>query len=263
MTGNAHAPLLVLWDIDQTLIEGGTVTHRAYAAAFHRATGRTLEHPWQFNGRTELAAATEVLRAHGLDPGNGLLDAFIELIVVELHDRADELAATGRILPGAVEALTAVGAVAGVHQSVLTGNLYPLALLKLELFGLMGHFDTRIGAYGGDAWERSDLPDHAFRRAARHLGRRFHGADTVIIGDTRRDVETAHAAGARAVAVATGTTSAAELTAAGADVVLPDLSDTAAVLRAVTARDPVPLRRTVGAATDHVAERAPRQRPVG
>jgi len=44
---------LVLWDIDQTLIDGGDVTHRAYAAAFHTTTGRTLKQPWQFDGRTE------------------------------------------------------------------------------------------------------------------------------------------------------------------------------------------------------------------
>ncbi|MEU9509135.1 haloacid dehalogenase-like hydrolase [Micromonospora sp. NPDC048170] len=238
MTRDAHTPLLVLWDIDQTLIEGGTVTHRAYAAAFHTATGRRLEQPWRFDGRTELAAATEVLRAHGLDPDGGLLETFLELIVAELHRRADELAATGHVLPGVVDALAAVGAVAGVHQSVLTGNLYPLALLKLRLFGLDGHFDTRIGAYGGDAWERRDLPQYAFGRAEQHLGRRLGGSDTVIIGDTCRDVDAAHAVGARAVAVATGTTSAARLTAAGADVVLPDLADTTAVLRAVTSRDP-------------------------
>jgi hypothetical protein len=61
-----QAPRLVLWDIDQTLIEGGTVTHSAYATAFRRATGRRLEHPWRLDGRTELAAATEVLQAHGL-----------------------------------------------------------------------------------------------------------------------------------------------------------------------------------------------------
>lgn len=48
---------------------------------------------------------------------------------------------------------------------------------------------------------------------------------------------TARAAGARAVGVATGVNSAEELAAAGADVVLPDLADTARVLRAITERE--------------------------
>jgi phosphoglycolate phosphatase-like HAD superfamily hydrolase len=225
---------LVLWDIDHTLIDGGTVSRRAYAAAFREATGRELELPWQFDGRTELAAATEVLRAHGLEPADeGLLDAFIALIVAQLCEREAELAAEGRALTGALAALAAVGAAEGVHQSVLTGNLYPLAVLKMKVFELAGHVDFRVGAYGGDAYERSDLPARAFARTERYLDRRYGGADTVIVGDTPRDVATARAAGARAVAVATGSTSAAALAAAGADVVLPDLADTDAVLRAV------------------------------
>jgi phosphoglycolate phosphatase-like HAD superfamily hydrolase len=47
-------------------------------------------------------------------------------------------------------------------------------------------------------------------------------------------VEAALATGARAVGVATGGPAAAELVAAGADAVLPDLTDTAAVVAAIT-----------------------------
>ncbi|MFJ2028758.1 HAD hydrolase-like protein [Streptosporangium sp. NPDC087985] len=237
MTADMSTPLLVLWDIDHTLIDGGTVSRQAYAAAFRRATGLSLRQPWRFDGRTELAAATEALRTHGLDPDDGLLGTFTDLLVAELRDRADDMAADGHALPGAADALTAVGAVPGVRQSVLTGNLYPLAVLKMTVFGLAGHVDFRLGAYGGDAFERADLPVHAFDRTEQHLGRRHSGADTVIIGDTLRDIATARAAGARIVAVATGTNSVAELRAAGADVVLPDLADTAAVLHAVTASE--------------------------
>jgi phosphoglycolate phosphatase len=227
-------PRLVLWDIDQTLIEGGTVTRGAYAAAFHRLTGAQLVRPWQFDGRTERAAAGHVLRVHGFDSAGELLDTFLDLIVDELRLRAPQLAATGMVLPGAAAALAATGRTPGTHQSVLTGNLYPLAVLKLTTFGLGANLDLRIGAYGGDAVERTDLPRHALDRARRHLGRSFLGTELVIIGDTRRDIQAAHAVGAKAIGVATGTTSAAALHAAGADVVLPDLTDTQAVLRAIT-----------------------------
>ena len=228
------APLLVLWDIDHTLIDAGTVLRPAYAAAFRKATGIALEQPWRFDGRTELAAATDALRAHGLDPGDGLLEIFTDVLITELRDRTDDLATNGRVLPGAADALTAVGAVAGVRQSVLTGNLYPLAVLKMTVFGLADHVDFRLGAYGDDALERTELPGHAFARTEQHLGRRHSGADTVIVGDTPRDIAAAHAADARIVAVATGTNSVTELRASGADIVLPDLTDTAAVLNAVT-----------------------------
>ena len=233
----AGAPLLVLWDIDGTLVNGGTVARRAYDAAFRQVAGRGLEHPWRFDGRTELAAATEVLRIHGLDPEGGLLERFLDLIVTELQGRSEELAAEGRALPGAARALDALATLPGVHQTVLTGNLFPLAELKVTVFGLEPRLDLRIGAFGGDAYERTDLPAHAFRRSEQHLGRAFDGSHAVIVGDTPRDMATARAAGARAVAVATGVNSAEELAAAGADVVLPDLADTARVLRAITGRE--------------------------
>jgi phosphoglycolate phosphatase-like HAD superfamily hydrolase len=147
--------------------------------------------------------------------------------------RADQMRRDGRVLPGAAEALRSCHAVAGVHQSVLTGNLYPLAVLKVGVFGLTEHLDLRIGAYGGDAFDRIELAPHAWQRAERHLGLRFTGADTVIIGDTLLDVAAGLAAGARVLAVATGPASAPELASAGAHSVLPDLSDTPAVLEAI------------------------------
>jgi phosphoglycolate phosphatase len=92
----------------------------------------------------------------------------------------------------------------------------------------------RIGAYGGDAYERADLPRYAMERATRLLGRTVTGADIVIIGDTPRDIAAARAVGARAIAVATGPYSEQELHQAEADVVLADLRDTAAILGAIT-----------------------------
>lgn len=223
----------MLWDIDQTLIEVGGATRLAYGAAFLRAAGRPLDQPWAFNGRTELAAATEVLRAHGLDASPARVAAFVALVVEELHARADQMRSEGRVLPGAHAALRACHEIAGIHQSVLTGNLYPLAVLKVAVFALGEHLDLRLGAFGGDAFERTQLPEHAWRRAERELGHRFGAADTVIIGDTLLDVATGRAAGARVVAVATGPASVDELRAAGADVVLPDLADTQAVTSAI------------------------------
>ncbi|MGP9022250.1 HAD family hydrolase [Streptomyces sp. BR1] len=58
-------------------------------------------------------------------------------------------------------------------------------------------------------------------------------ADAVLIGDTPAHVAGAHAHGVRAVAVATGRSSERELREAGADLVLPDLCDTEAVVAAV------------------------------
>jgi len=57
---------------------------------------------------------------------------------------------------------------------------------------------------------------------------------TVYVADSPRDVEAARIAGARSLAVASGRASSAELRDAGADAVLPDLTDPAALTAFIT-----------------------------
>ena len=58
----------------------------------------------------------------------------------------------------------------------------------------------------------------------------------MVAGDTPLDVAAALSAGARSLGVATGPSTAAELAAAGADAVLPDLTDPSAVIAAILGR---------------------------
>jgi Predicted phosphatases len=121
-----------------------------------------------------------------------------------------------------------------VVQSVLTGNVPAMARAKLAAVGLDAHLDLDVGAYGDHHEVRAELVHLARARARAAHGREFGGTATVLVGDTPLDVEAALATGARAVGVATGGPAAGELVAAGADAVLPDLTDTAAVVAAIT-----------------------------
>jgi len=67
----------------------------------------------------------------------------------------------------------------------------------------------------------------ARQRAAEKHGVTFDESATVYIADSPRDVDAARIGGAKSLAVASGRASAAELRDAGADAVLPDLTDTA------------------------------------
>jgi phosphoglycolate phosphatase-like HAD superfamily hydrolase len=125
-----------------------------------------------------------------------------------------------------------------VHQSVLTGNVRPLAEVKLTAMGLRHSLDLCIGAYGDDHEIRAELVHLARRRAAGvygEPGQDFAGEATIVVGDTPLDIEAALVAGARAVGVATGPYPAADLRAAGAHAVLADLRSTPAVLAALLA----------------------------
>jgi phosphoglycolate phosphatase-like HAD superfamily hydrolase len=132
-------------------------------------------------------------------------------------------------MPGVRELLDELARRDDVFLALLTGNYSAAARIKLQTFGLWHYF--RCGAFGEDAHDRNDLVPIAVQRA-RDCGFPDAPAErVVIIGDTPLDVACAKAAGARAIAVATGGVDVETLQASGADVVFEDLSATAEVIR--------------------------------
>ena len=127
-------------------------------------------------------------------------------------------------------------------QTVLTGSSKPSAMLKLRAFGLDGYVDFDIGGYGNEAYPKGTLLRVARERASDKHKLTFGEDMTVYVADSPRDVDAARIGGARSLAVASGRATAAELRDAGADAVLPDLTDTAAVA-ALVARLTDPSRR--------------------
>jgi phosphoglycolate phosphatase-like HAD superfamily hydrolase len=224
---------LVLWDVDHTLINGGGLSTRMYAAAFAKVTGRALERPADMAGRTERAIAAETLTLHGLSASEEALLELCAALAAEYAAHEAQIGEHGHALPGAGAALAALADRPDVVQSVLTGNIKSVAVSKLTAFGLAGMVDFSVGAYGMDHADRPHLVGLAQRRAAAAYGQAFTRESTVLVGDTPHDVAAGHVGGARVVAVATGFSDRVTLEAAGADIVLDDLTDTDAVLTAV------------------------------
>ncbi|MFD8478689.1 HAD family hydrolase [Kitasatospora sp. NPDC059673] len=139
--------------------------------------------------------------AHWFPPEqlDAMVDRYRELYV--------EHAVPGSLeLPGALAAVTAVRAVGG-RVLVITGKWEPNARRHLDGIGL------EVDVLLGDLWAEG-----------KGEALRAHGAN-VYVGDHLGDIRGARAAEAVAVGVATGPYSAAELAAAGADVVLRDLTE--------------------------------------
>jgi phosphoglycolate phosphatase-like HAD superfamily hydrolase len=233
---------LVLWDIDHTLIHGGGLSSRLYAVAFAKVTGLDLERPADMAGRTERAIAAETLTMHGLSASEEALLELCAALAAEYAAHEAQIGEHGHALPGAGAALEALADRSDVVQSVLTGNIKSVAVSKLTAFGFAGLVDFSVGAYGMDHADRPHLVGLAQRRAAAAYGQTFTKESTVLVGDTPNDVAAGHLGGARVVAVATGFSDRVTLQAAGAEVVLDDLTDTDAVLTAVlgTAADRQP-----------------------
>jgi phosphoglycolate phosphatase len=230
---------LVLWNIDLTLVDVARVTRDAYAEAFAVVAGRPLIRLPQMAGRSESEIFFDALALNGVDVRTGneaerLLEPFGAELASTLQARHDDLASQGQVLPGAAEALAAVAKLDDVVQTVLTGNGKPNAMLKLRAFGLDGFIDFDIGGYGSEAYPKGTLLRVARQRASEKYGVTFGERATVYVADSARDVDAARIGGASSLAVASGRASAAELRDAGADAVLPDLTDTAGLVTVIT-----------------------------
>ena len=240
---------LVLWNIDLTLLDVGRVSRDAYADAFRRVTGRPLAALPQLAGRSDSEIFFESLYLNDVPTGEDevadaeLLARYCWELETAFALRQDGLVQQGRLLPGARAAVTATAALPGVVQTVLTGTIKPNAVAKLRAFGLDRLFDLEIGGYGSDAYPRGSLLLLVRGQAGDKYGTAVASHTAVYIADTVRDIEAAQLGGARSIAVGTGRDTVAELRDAGADLVLPDLSDTQQVTSAIDRLTRVPASR--------------------
>ena len=229
--------VLVLWDVDYTLLRAGRVGPALYRLGLQEMFACDLPAMTvAMAGRTDRAIAVDVLLAAGIADPRAVLDQFQAVLARHAPALAEQVATYGRVLPGVREALTAVAAGrpgVRVVQSALTGNLRAMAEVKLAALGLTEYLDVDAGAYGEQSEVRADLVPVARRNAAARYGADFSGEATVLVGDTPLDIEAALAAGARAVGVATGSFSLADLQAAGAHAALPDLTYLPAAVAAI------------------------------
>ncbi|HEX8069071.1 MAG TPA: haloacid dehalogenase-like hydrolase [Pyrinomonadaceae bacterium] len=226
---------ILLWDIDGTLVrsvrQGAFIdyTRPALERVFGTA-GRLAE--LSVSGMTDLQIAAEALRDEGVTPEQ------IRARRVELcgHYCAELERLTTREqlyvpLAGARAALAACAAHPRYRNALLTGNVERAAHLKLRLVGLADFFQLP-GAYGDDAHDRRELPALAAARINQHLQLELAPAQFIVIGDTPNDIACARHFGARVVAVATGRSYPPDaLRPHHPDALLPDLTDTAALLR--------------------------------
>lgn len=215
---------LVLWDVDRTLLSIGPVSQEIYSLAFEQVMGVTPRAIAPMAGRTERAIITETLALNGHPHDEGLFAAFYDALGRAALRLEDRMVSQGEALPGSEEAIKLIGD-AGGTQSLVTGNIRPIALAKLQAFGLKDGLLVDTGGYGDHSSDRSALVRFAIDRTGAEVGVPFTAANTVIIGDTPHDVEGAHRVGAAAIGVATGASTRADLARAGADHALADLSD--------------------------------------
>ena len=215
-----------MWDVDYTLLRGGGVAADAWKAAFTELTGLAWRGTPKFGGRTDMDICAEVFATHGVTDCTP--ERFFDRYVEHVHAARHEFVRQGGLMPGVRAVLDRLRIRPDVVQTLVTGNVPAVAAAKIAAFGLADAFDTEVGGYGTDDSVRATLVRRSLERAEAKYGEPFA---PVVVGDTVHDVAAALANRARAVAVATGSTTMADLARAGAHAVLPDLSDVDATVR--------------------------------
>ncbi|WP_328766941.1 HAD family hydrolase [Streptomyces sp. NBC_00286] len=168
----------------------------------------------------------ETVRLHELTTDRADFERFAQALTEEHLKRAAALRERGHALPGTAATLDALDAI-DIQQTVVSGNVRPVAEIKLQVFGLDRHILWELGAYGEDDDTRAELVRLSLQRA------QATAAEAVLIGDTPADVEGAHANGVRVIAVASGRSDEAALRDTGAEVVLSDLGDAELLVKLV------------------------------
>lgn len=214
-------PILLLWDIDGTLMSCRDDGTKALNELFRRRTGvkRAL-------GEIKVGTAMDssIMRSlmeHFQIPSEEkeqMIAEFAEILKGILDENA-----TKRVLPGIKEILNTLKERENVYMGILTSNFKIGADLKLDSVGLKDYFS--FGGYGdteGEKWHAARL---AVETAEKNAGGPFAKESIYLIGDTCYDIRCARKLGIRSIAVATGWADQETLKAAGPDYFFVDLSD--------------------------------------
>lgn len=220
-------PLLVLFDIDGTILRYKTNRAKQIFAdiildIFDKEI--TPEEMPAFCGMTDLQILKSIGESVGLPYSeiqknshsiwSGMLKVFQQFINTD----------TVEILPGVEQLIKKMNSRDDVQLGLLTGNFRENAYLKLSVFNLEKFFP--FGAFGSDHENRNLLVDIAINRANDFAECDYFSTNnSVIIGDSPRDIECAKFNNMPVVSVATGSLSSKELNDFSPDLIFEDFSE--------------------------------------
>jgi phosphoglycolate phosphatase len=218
---SAHAPALVLFDIDGTLLRRAGPHHReALEKAIRHATGiETTTDGIPVQGMLDRDIVTMMLGQAGASK------PFVRRHMPAIVLRAQQIYARScpdlrsKVCPGARMLLYRLFR-RGVVSGLVTGNLTAIGWKKMERAGLRHYL--RFGAFAELARDRAGLVRIAVAQARREGW--INGKSPIaLIGDHPNDIRAARANGVRSIAVGTGLAGVDVLAEHSPDVLVPDM----------------------------------------
>jgi len=192
--------LLILMDIDGTLISPGMAPRQSLGEAIHRITGKRISFEVRhLAGYTDPGIVVNALDRLGVSATeqDGLVDRILVQyleILAERYPNSNEK----YVFPGVIDLLNYLQN-ARYRVGLITGNMEQGASIKLKPFGLMDFFS--FGVYGSDHHDRDQLPMIALQKVQQRFNESYSPVQVVVIGDTIRDVWSAHRNRMRCIAV--------------------------------------------------------------
>lgn len=220
-------PALLLFDIDGTILR----TNGAGMRAMYRVAGRLFGEHRKWDGinpagNLDPQIFAEFASLNGIDNHPDHHSRFHDQYLDELERELDVSRDQIKVMPGIHEIFAMLHLRAQRERDVvlglLTGNYTRAVPIKLDRIGVDTSWFT-ITAFGDEGRTRPDLVAVALRKYEQRYGTPADRRRVIVIGDTPRDIECAHAHGCVVLAVATGGHSVTQL--AAADVVVQDLAD--------------------------------------
>jgi Predicted phosphatases len=208
--------VLMLFDIDGTLVQGAKCHYQAYMEGVKKFYGME-DYVRDVNaaGKSDKLILREILTLGGLTTEEIQKDFQSCLDFMTDYYLKNVQYENIHVFDGIIELLDELKR-KGALLGLVTGNLEPIAYAKLGRAGLNGYFS--FGGFGSDNADRSLMVKKALSIAKNQLG--FKGDNIFVVGDTPRDVEAAKAYNLKTIAVATGMYSFKELKDCGADYVV-------------------------------------------
>jgi len=208
---------LVLFDIDGTLMEESPTHTASFDYVCKQIYGVDTDiKSFPRHGMTDIGIMYGLLKKHSIPEAEikNKLDTAFQAMVNYVSTNIQP--ADYKLLDNVKNMLDALK-VNGFISGILTGNIKPIAEIRLKHAGIENYFVT--GGYGSDDIIRSKLVDYAIKRYGKDINR----SEIYLIGDTPLDIKAAREASTKAIGVATGIYPITDLS--SADLVLKNFKD--------------------------------------
>ncbi len=231
---SARPKIMVLFDIDGTLSTSGS-----FSPCLSRATcevlgskiteedqARRVKSGIAFRNWIQVVAKQEGLAIMDIQKAT---EKILSRSVKYFSEKLKE--SPVKPLEGSIELLKELSTDERFVIGVVTNNIEDVAMLKLESSDLLRFFE-RDGLIRSseDASEKNTIISQLIKESENRFCTKFDRKNIFYVGDQVSDISSGKLAGIRTIGVSTGRSTICELVDAGADIVLPKLTNAATII---------------------------------